>query len=223
MLDHTTTSACRGAVVRGDPVLRIPLDFPTPGGGFADMIKALLGVVSTVRLATCSRADLLMEILALRQQLAIYQRKVRRPKLIRRDRLFWIWLRRHWSRWRDALVVVHPETVLRWHREGYQAHWRRRSQKRPGRPTIPRPHIEFIRRISTDHPEWGEDRVALELKLKLGVDHAPSTVRRYMVKRGGPRPGSTWRRFLRTHAHQMFALDFATQILWNFDVRYDVR
>ena len=199
---------------------RVRLDFPALAADFARMFKKLLGIASAVHLATRSRADLLMEILALRQQLAIYQRKVCRPKLVRGDRLFWIWLRRNWSRWRDALVIARPDTVLRWHRQGYRAHWRRRSQKTAGRPTIPRRHIEFIRRISTDRPEWGEDRIALELKLKLGVDHAASTIRRYMVRRRGPRLGSTWRRFLRTHAHQMFALDFATQILWNFEVRY---
>ena len=130
-----------------------------------------------------------------------------------------IWLRRHWKGWRSALVIVKPETVLRWHREGYRRYWRYRSKGRPGRPRIPRKHIELIRRISGDHPEWSADRIALILKLKLGVDHAPSTVRRYMVERGAP-PGSTWRQFVASHADQMFALDFTTQNLWNFSAWY---
>ena len=75
-----------------------------------------------------------------------------------------------------------PETVLRWHRQDYELFWRWRSRGKPGRPRIPRQHIEFIRRISADHPEWGEDRIALELNLELGAEHDPSTVRRYMGK-----------------------------------------
>jgi hypothetical protein len=141
---------------------------------------------SAVRRVFRSRTDLLLKVTALRLQLVVYQRQNPRPKLQRGDRLFWIWLRRHWKGWRSALVIVKPETVLRWHREGYPRYWRQRSKGAPGRPRIPRKHIEFIRRISSDHPEWGEDRIALELKLKLGVAHSPSTIRRYMVETGSP-------------------------------------
>ncbi len=144
------------------------------------------------------------------------QRQCKEPRIQRRDRLFWISLVRHWPGWRDALVIVRPETVLRWHRAGYRAHWRRRSRGRPGRPCIPRKDIALIRRISSDHPEWGEDRIALELKLKLGVERAVSTVRRYMVERPAPRPRSTWRTFLASHAKEIYALDFTQQYLWNY-------
>jgi len=128
-------------------------------------------------------------------------------------------LQRQWRRWKSALVLVKPETVLRWHREGYRRHWRWRSKGKPGRPRIPRRHIEFIRRISSDNPTWGEDRIALEMKLKLGVDHSTSTIRRYMVD-GGPPTGSTWKRFLASHAKEIFAIDFVTQPLWDFSVHY---
>ncbi len=143
------------------------------------MFRIFLSLVSTIRSATRPRTDLLLEIAALRQQLDIYRRQVKRPKLRRRDRVFWIWLRRHWSGWKNALVIVKPATVLKWHRKGYRAYWRWRSKGKSGRPRIPRKHIEFIRRISGDHPEWGEDKIALELKLKLGVEHSTSTIRRY--------------------------------------------
>ncbi len=165
------------------------------------------------------RADLLVEVAALRQQLAVYQRQTPRPRLCRRDRLFWIWLCRHWAGWRSGLVIVKPETVLRWHREGYRRYWRKRSKGRAGRPRIPRRHIEFIRRISTENPRWGEKRIALELELKLGVVHSSSTIRRYMVTMGSP-TNSTWREFLGSHADQMFALDFTVQHLWNYSARY---
>ena len=134
--------------------------------------------------------------------------------------MFWIWLQRHWPGWKNALVIVKPETVLRWHRQGYRAYWRWRSKGKPGRPRIPRQHIELIRRISSDHPEWGEDRIALELKLKLGVEHSTSTIRRYMVDSCTPPRTSTWKQFIESHADQILAIDFTTQFLWNFDTRY---
>ena len=78
----------------------------------------------------------------------------------------------------------------------------------------------FIRRISADHPEWGEDRIALELRLEIGVEHSPSIVRRYMVEDVPPRRRSTWRSFLKGHASQIWAMDLVTQVLWNFKMRF---
>ena len=184
------------------------------------MFKALRILVSTVRAATRSRADLLFEIAALRQQIDVYRQQVKHPKLRRRDRIFWIWLRRHWKGWKNALVIVKPDTVLRWHRDGYKAYWRWKSKGKPGRPRISRRHIELIRRISAEHPEWGEDRIALELKLKLEVDHSPSTIRRYMVERPMSPGSSTWKQFLSSHADQILSIDFTTQPLWNYAVSY---
>lgn len=87
---------------------------------------------------------------------------------------------------------------------------------------IPRSHISLIRRISSDHPEWGEDRIAVELKAKLGVDHAPSTIRRYRVSwKGGDAPASsTWRTFLAGHASELWTMDLTTRPSWNYSVRY---
>lgn len=78
-----------------------------------------------------------------------------RPFLRPADRLLWIWLCRHWSRWRASLVLIQPTTVLRWHREGYRRHWRRRSGESIGRPRIPRSPISLLRRISSENPRWG--------------------------------------------------------------------
>ena len=136
------------------------------------MLRALRILISTVRAATRARADLLLEVspvAALRQPLDVYRRQVTRPKLQRRDRMFWIWLRRHWSGWKHALVIVRPETVLKWHRRGYREYWRWKSKARPGRPRIPRRHIEFIRRISSDHPESGEDRIATRSRARTAL------------------------------------------------------
>ncbi len=187
------------------------------------MMSFLKPVFSAVRRVFRSRTDLILENVALREQLGVCRREAQRPKLRRGDRLFWIWLCRRWPRWRSALVIVKPETVLAWHREGYRRYWRYRSKGKPGGPRIPRKHIEFIRRISDDEfglgPSWGEDRIALEMELKLGVVHSPSTIRRYMVTTGSP-PTSTWRKFLGSHADPIYALDFTSQHLWNYSARH---
>ena len=116
-------------------------------------MSILKSCFTAIQRAFRSRTDLLLEVTALRQQLEVHQRQTPRPRLRRNDRIFWIWLCRHWPNWRSALVIVKPETVLRWHREGYRRYWRYRSKGRVGRPRIPRKHIEFIRRISSDNPE----------------------------------------------------------------------
>jgi len=185
------------------------------------MISWLLLVLRTLSGTARSHLSLSAENAILRQQLDVLQRGRPRPFLRPTDRVMWIWLARHWSRWRYALVLIQPATVLKWHREGYRRYWKRRSGG-PGRPRIPRNHISLIRRISSDNPGWGEDRIALELKAKLGVEHAPSTIRRYMVTREGDgRPvSSTWRTFLAGHANELWAMDLTTQPLWDYSVRY---
>jgi len=89
--------------------------------------------------------------------------------------------------------------VIRWHRQGFKLYWRRKSRaKKIGRPKIPREHISFIRRMSADQPRWGEDKIFEELRVKFGINHSTSTIRRYMVR---PRPrddGQKWRTFIRT-------------------------
>jgi len=124
-----------------------------------------------------------------------------------------------WQGWRSPLAFVEPATVIDWHRRGFRRYWRWRSRK-PGRPRIPAEHIAFIRRISTDQPGWGEDRIADELAIKLGVRHSTSTIRRYMVRRRQPRGGQTWKTFIKIHARQILAVDFLTQHTALFAVVY---
>ena len=166
-----------------------------------------------------SRRVMVCEILALRQQLAIFKRKHHRPSLRNRDRLFWVLLSRVWSGWKSALMIVQPETVLRWQKKRFRDFWRRKSSRKPGRPSIPQEHIDFIRRISGDHPEYGEDRIALELELKFGIKHSTATIRKYMVKNpnGGP-PSQSWRTFLTNQAGAIWMCDFCTQYTVTFTV-----
>ncbi len=86
------------------------------------------------------------------------------------DRAFWVGLSKLWRKWSTTLVIVKPETVIRWHRQGFKLYWRWRSRpKRLGRPTIPPEHIEFIMRMSSDNSSWGEDKINEELRVKFAA------------------------------------------------------
>ena len=138
-----------------------------------------------------SQAALQIENAALRHQLAVLQRQARgRPRLRPVDRLFWTWLCHLWPGWRHALVIVKPDTVLRWHRRGFRLYWRWKSRPRgPGRPRIPRAVQELIRQMCRANPTWGAPRIHGEL-LKLGITIAEATVGHYMVRRRPP-PGAS--------------------------------
>ena len=166
------------------------------------LVTALLGQLLQ------SRAALAAENLALRQQLAVLQRSVKRPRFHRRDRIFWVWLSRLWHGWRSSLIVVQPETVLRWHREGFSLYWRWKSRGRCGRPKLDAKIRTLIRRMSRENPTWGRRRIRSELHL-LGYEVGDLTVAKYMV-RGGKPPSQGWRVFLRNHAREIAAIDFFT-------------
>jgi len=165
-----------------------------------------------------SRISLATEILVLRQQLLILNRAVKRPKLRRRDRLFWVCLSRLWKDWRDALIIVKPDTVIKWHREGFRLYWRWKSKAPIGRPPLDKEIRELIRRISRENPLWGAPRIQSELRL-LGFDVTEKTVAKYRVKHAKP-PSQTWKTFLANHANQIAAVDFFTIPTINFRVLY---
>jgi len=164
------------------------------------------------------RAALMAENLALRQQLIVLQRSVKRPKLRTRDRIFWVWLSRLWSGWRSALALVQPETVVKWHRQGFKLYWRWKSRKKRGRPPVDREIRDLIRRMAPENPTWGTPRILSELLL-LGHAVAESTVARYMIRDPKP-PSQTWRTFLENHADQIAAVDFFTVPTITFRVLY---
>ncbi len=189
-------------------------------------ITAHMGTMLTfflhmVRGALVSQANLALENAALRQQLGSYLRRKRRPKLKPTDRALWVLLRRIWPAWQVSLAFVKPATVIGWHRQGFRLYWRWKSRARKvGRPRIPRSHIELIQWLTRENLTWGEDRIAEELRLKLGIEHSTSTIRRYMVRRPDPERGQTWRRFLTNHGREVFACDFLVQYTVLFDVVY---
>jgi putative transposase len=165
-----------------------------------------------------SRLSLAAEILVLLQQLLVLNRSLKRPKLRRRDRLFWVCLSRLWKDWRDALIIVKPDTVIKWHREGFRLYWRWKSKTPIGRPPIDKEIRELIRRISRENPLWGVPRIQSELRL-LGFNVTEKTVAKYRVKRAKP-PSQTWKTFLANHVNQIAAIDFFTIPTINFRVLY---
>jgi putative transposase len=154
-----------------------------------------------------SRVSLQVEIVALRHQLAVYQRSVRRPHVCPADRILWTWLSRHWATWREALVIVQPATVIAWQRKRFRDHWTRLSRSRTrGRPTINAELRNLIRKISGANPLWGTPRIVGELA-KLGIKVAKSTVDKYRV-RSRRAPSPTWKAFLENHVHDLVSIDF---------------
>ena len=166
-----------------------------------------------------SRSNLIIENLALRQQLTVQQRTIKRPKLKRQDRLFWAWLSQTWPDWKSTLIVVKPETVIKWHRQGFKLYWRWKSGVgKAGRPKISREIRDLIRQMSRENPTWGAPRIQSELKL-LGHEAADSTVAKYMIKHKKP-PSQTWRSFLKNHVKQIAAVDFFTVPTVRFQILY---
>src|SRR5271169_735774 len=159
------------------------------------------GAVSVARTEPRTRTSLLLESIALRHQIAVLERsRTRRPCLRRFDRLFWILLSRWWSDWRESLVIVQPETVLRWRRDGWSALWKYRSRGRwrGGRPRISGEIRALIVRMARENFLWGAPRIHGEL-LMLGFSVSQATVSRYMPARSR-RPGQSWRTFVRNQA-----------------------
>ncbi len=154
-----------------------------------------------------------------RQQLVVYKRKIKRPRLKERDRQFWILLSKIWSEWKEHLVIVKPETVILWRRRKFKDYWRKlsRADRKIGRPPITKEHIAFIKQISADHPGYSGKRIAGMLNTLFGVNHAPSTVDRYRVKLTKPPLGNQqWSTFLKNHASAIWSFDFCVQFTFFF-------
>jgi putative transposase len=165
------------------------------------------------------RSVLLLENIALRHQLSVLQRTAKRPRLKQSDRIFWVWLSQIWPDWRSCLVIVKPQAVIRWHRQGFQLDWRWRSRpKRARRPRIGREIRDLIRRMSIENPTWGAPHIGDELQL-LGYHVTKSAVATYMVRRRKP-PSQTWRSFLKNHVRDIAAIDFFTVPISTFRMLY---
>ncbi|MGB5182814.1 MAG: integrase core domain-containing protein [Xanthobacteraceae bacterium] len=166
-----------------------------------------------------SKSRLEAENAALRYQLIVLRRKVGgRVRLTNGDRLFFIQLYRWFPSVLKIIMVIRPETLVRWHRAGFRRYWSWKSRPFGGRPQISAELRALIRRMSIENPLWGAPRIHGEL-LKLGFEVAQSSVAKYMVKRGGP-PGQGWRTFLRNHAPDIAAMDLFVVPTIGFNLLY---
>ena len=184
------------------------------------MPTSLLALLIILRSLIRSRVDLQLENLALRHQIGVLQRALKkRPKLTSMDRLLWVSLSRIWRDWRSALAIVKPQTVGAWHRMGFRLFWAWKVRHgRPGRPAIARETRDPIRTMCHENPSWGAPRIHGEL-LKLGIDIGESSVTKYMVRWRKP-PSQTWRTFLDNHLSQLVSVDFFTVPTIRFRVLY---
>jgi putative transposase len=173
------------------------------------VLDSLLPVFAVLRAACRRRGDLVVENLLLRHQLAVPTRPTRprrRLRFRRLDKALWVLVRRLRRDWRRHLVVVSPDTVVRWHRLGWRLYWRWRSRAAGRRPRLSPEVQQLIARISRENPLWGSERLRGEL-LKLGIAVSTRSIRRYRW-RGPGRPGrQAWRTFLRNHAPAIWAAD----------------
>jgi putative transposase len=202
----------------------ISTGFITGSSHFAATAHAVLTDVGRF-LSLCfrSRAALASENLFLRKQLALYEeRKVQPGRPTDAVRFVMASLGRLFD-WRSALRVVKPDTFVRWHRKGFRLFWRWKSRPR-GRPALPGNLRKLIGRMAAENPIWGEERIADELLLKMGVRVSPRTVGKYLSRGSGPRrtpdPKQRWKTFVRNHANAIVACDFFVVVTATFRVLY---
>ncbi len=167
-----------------------------------------------------SRAALGAEILFLRKQLAYYHERKVAPRRFDNASRYLLVALSGWFDWKDALVNVTPRTLIGWHRAGFRLFWRWKCRR--GRPRIPAELRALIRQMARDNISWGEERIANELLLKLGIQISSRTVRKYMPKRppGTPRGDQRWLTFIHNHAQAVVACDFLTVVTANFKCLY---
>ena len=156
----------------------------------------------------------------LRRQLALYRERGIKPRRIDAATRLSLTLLSRLCDWRTCLVIVRPETVIRWHRAGWRLFWRYKC--RQGRPAISLELRQLIRRMARENSLWGEERIANELLVKLGILVSPRTVRKYMPKPplARPRGDQRWSTFLQNHAQGILACDFLTVVTPLFKVLY---
>jgi hypothetical protein len=184
------------------------------------VLRLLANLASLTALSIRPQRSLEAENLFLRRQLALYKERGIKPRGADAATRMSLALLSRLFDWRSALVVVRPETLIRWHRAGWRLLWRWKS--RPGRPPIPLELRQLIRRMATENPSWGEDRIANELLVKLGLRVSPRTVGKYMPKRppGYPRGDQRWATFPRNHAKAVIACDFFVTVTATFRLLY---
>ena len=174
------------------------------------MIEYLVLLVGVFRTVLCSRTNFAAENLLLRQQLTVLTRPTqRRPRLRSRDKLFWVVIRALRRDWCQHLVLVRPDTVVRWHRQGWKLFWRWRSRARLGRRRLSAEVQELIAQMARENPNWGNERIRGEL-LELGISVSKRSIQRYRRRGPGRSASQTWRTFLANHRPDIWAAVLST-------------
>ncbi len=183
--------------------------------------RVLLDFVRLTAQTCRSRSAVEAENLFLRKQLALFQERNLRPHRADDSTRWSMSFVSQWFDWRSALVVVKPDTLIRWHRRGFRLFWRWKS-KPVGRPALPKNLQQLIRKMAVENPTWGEEHIANELKLKLGIRVSPRTVQKYLREcpRRQPDPSQRWLTFVRNHAQAMLACDFFVVFTARFRILY---
>jgi putative transposase len=191
----------------------------------ARLIAGLLGVSVDVLILFClahrSSSALAAENLFLRKQLSLYVERKKKPlRATDRIRFTLVHLSKH-LQWRDALTIVKPDTLIRWHRKGFRLFWKWKSQS-SGRPRVPTDLRKLIMEMATSNPTWGQKRIANELLLKIGIQISPRTVQWYMPN--NPKrptvPSQRWMTFVRNHTKAIIAADFFVVVTATFRLIY---
>jgi hypothetical protein len=187
---------------------------------FRMVVRVLRDLVSLISSVLRSRAQLAAENLFLKKQLALYlERQVRSRRADNATRMILVALSR-FVEWRRLLTIVKPATLMRWHRQGFRLFWRWKSRG-PGRPPIPTDLRALIATMAAANRTWGEERIAAELLVKLGIRISPRTVRRYLPWRPpGASQTQTWTTFVRNHARAVLASDFLVVVTTTFRLLY---
>ena len=169
-----------------------------------------------------TRQNLMLENLALRQQLLVLKRRHPKPRLGLLDKLFWVALRQLWSDWKRCLYLVAPDTVPRWHRAGFRLYWAMlcKVRRRAGGKKIPREVRDLIFRMVAENATWGAPRIHGELRM-LGFEVSERSISRWMRRAPrNPEPAQRWRAFLRNHREAIAAMDFFTVPTLTFNLLY---
>jgi len=192
----------------------------------SDLVLAAFGLflnaLRFVALCLRPRCALAAENLFLRRQLALYLEREVKPRPAKNTTKLSLVLLSRLFGWREALTIVKPDTLIRWHRQGFRLLWRWKSKRR-GRPRVPVELQKLIVEMARENPTWGEERIASELLLKMGIRISPRTVRRYMPPDPGPQTRTAsqrWMTFVRNHAQGILACDFFVTVTASFRVLY---
>jgi putative transposase len=170
-----------------------------------DQTSLILGTLTDL---SRSKPELVAENALLRKPLIILRRQVRRPVCTRTDRMLLVLLARMVRTWKQALFIIQPETLLRWHRQGFKLYWKYKSRATSGTPKISAETRALIQEMARDNRLWGAERIRGEL-LKVGIHVCKRTIQKYMRQVRPTRlQGQTWSTFLHTQAQQIWACDF---------------